>query len=159
MSTRPSCSAPKRPPSPLRRLAVALPSMATPRLQGDIEQAVMAAEQRLGRAPKDVSADQEGYDILSHDPKEGIRRFIEVKGRRSDADTLTLTSKEIRQAGNCDDTNLPYILAIVQIDLGAPREPVYIYQPSRLYGAEPGFNEVSRTFKLKDFLIYGEPPR
>ena len=43
--------------------------------------AVMQAEIALGNDPSDVSADDLGYDIESHDPREGRLRFIEVKGR------------------------------------------------------------------------------
>ena len=74
--------------------------------------AVMEAEIALGNDPTDVSADNLGYDIESHDPREGRLRFIEVKGRRAGATTVTMTRNEILKALNVPER---YILAIVQV--------------------------------------------
>src|SRR5690606_39751583 len=48
--------------------------------------AVMETEIALGNAPRDVSADNLGYDIESRDGQIGQLRFIEVKGRRAGAE-------------------------------------------------------------------------
>ena len=50
---------------------------------------VMETERGLGFEPTDRELDKLGYDIESRDPATGKLRFIEVKGRRSDADTVT----------------------------------------------------------------------
>lgn len=44
-------------------------------------------EEGHGWNPEDVSKDNEGYDILSTNP-DGIRRYIEVKGRSADGDIM-----------------------------------------------------------------------
>ena len=46
---------------------------------------VMETERGLGFEPTDRELDKLGYDIESRDPATGKLRFIEVKGRRSDA--------------------------------------------------------------------------
>ena len=56
---------------------------------------VMGTERGLGFEPTDRELDKLGYDIESRDPATGKLRFIEVKGRRSDADTVTVTKNEI----------------------------------------------------------------
>jgi hypothetical protein len=45
---------------------------------------VMRAERALGKAPRDVSALNQGWDVESLDPRTGSFRFIEVKGRVAD---------------------------------------------------------------------------
>ena len=56
---------------------------------------VMATERRLGFEPTDRELDKLGYDIESRVPATGALRFLEVKGRRSDAETITVTRNEI----------------------------------------------------------------
>ncbi|PRY22290.1 SNF2 domain-containing protein [Spirosoma oryzae] len=54
---------------------------------------VMAYESAQGRIPTDVSAENVGYDIRSAEP-DGIKRYIEVKGRSVDGDVM-LTDNEM----------------------------------------------------------------
>jgi SNF2 family DNA or RNA helicase len=56
---------------------------------------VMEIETRLGFDPTDRETDKLGYDIESRVPSEGRLRFIEVKGRVSGAETITVTRNEI----------------------------------------------------------------
>jgi SNF2 family DNA or RNA helicase len=58
-------------------------------------EAVIAAERRLGNIPRDVSAENKGYDIESRDPKAGHLRFIEVKGRHADGRDVIVTKNEL----------------------------------------------------------------
>ncbi|NOK58909.1 MAG: macromolecule metabolism [Chloroflexi bacterium AL-W] len=74
--------------------------------------AVMAAERRLGHTPRDVSADNCGYDIESRDAHSGRLRFIEVKGRIQGARTVTVTKNEILTALNQPDS---WLLALVEV--------------------------------------------
>ncbi|MFQ3567714.1 MAG: helicase-related protein, partial [Aggregatilineales bacterium] len=60
--------------------------------------AVMEAEIALGNHPRDVSSQNVGYDIESRDGQTGRLRFIEVKGRRTGAETVTLTYNELYRA-------------------------------------------------------------
>lgn len=80
-------------------------------------EAVMSIERALGYEPRDVSMDKCGYDIESVIPadKRGsgpCLRFIEVKGRRADADSITVTKNEILTALNKPEES---ILAVVQV--------------------------------------------
>ncbi len=89
--------------------------------------AVMDIERRLGYMPKDVSAQKCGYDIESEIPpsmRNGgyCYRFIEVKGRRKGADSVTITKNEIL-TGKTNINN--FILAIVEVD-GEHTETVYL---------------------------------
>lgn len=116
--------------------------------------AVMDAEIALGNSPKDVSAEKRGYDIESHDPTRGYLRFIEVKGRRAGADTVTLTKNELHVALNEHER---FILALVEVENGQPRPPRYVRQP--FVEKDPGFMVTSVNYNLAELLALGEEPR
>ena len=63
----------------------------------------MAAETALGNLPKDVSAEKRGYDIESRDPRSGVLRFIEVKGRHADGREVIITKNELLASLNAPD--------------------------------------------------------
>jgi len=107
--------------------------------------AVMAQERRMGFEPRDVSAENRGYDIESREPATGRLRFIEVKGRRADARDITITRNEMLAALNAGPS---CILAVVLVERGFAQAPIYLPDPARLFGAEPGFAEVSRAISL-----------
>jgi superfamily II DNA or RNA helicase len=118
-------------------------------------EAVMDTERRLGREPCDVSAENRGYDIESRDPESGSLLFIEVKGRLDGADTITITRNEMLTAFNAEDA---YVLAVVPIESGFAHQPVYVRNPTSLFGAEPTFTEVSRNFSLSKIIAAGGAP-
>ena len=70
----------------------------------------LSIERGLGFEPTDRELEKLGYDIESRVPATGALRFIEVKGRRSDAATITVTRNEILYSLNKPDD---FILAIV----------------------------------------------
>lgn len=107
---------------------------------------VTAHERALGNVPRDVSAGNLGYDIESREPSTGRLRFIEVKGRVWNADTVTVTVNEIRTALNQPEA---YHLAIVAVDSAGAKPPHYIQQP---FTQEPEFGVAAVTFKLRDLL-------
>ena len=107
--------------------------------------AVMELERALGYEPQDVSAENRGYDIESRDPKTGRLRFIEVKGRRADAASITITRNEMLAALNGADA---YILAVVVVDGTFVHKPLYLPNPAPVFGPEPGFAEVSRAISV-----------
>ncbi len=109
-------------------------------------QAVMQAETDLGNHPRDVSKDNLGYDIESLDPRTGRLRFIEVKGRRAGAETVTVTRNEILTGINSPEQ---YILAIVEVEDGQAQEPRYVQQP---FGKEPDFGVTSVNYELGELL-------
>ena len=116
-------------------------------------QAVLAAERALGRAPRDVSAQQGlGYDIESKDPTTGTLVFIEVKGRWIGKNDITLTKNEILCSRNAPEQ---FRLALVIVAEEGARAPRYL----RGFGfGEPDFAETTRTFSLPQLLDYaGEP--
>jgi hypothetical protein len=112
-------------------------------------EAVMAAERMLGNVPRDVSAEKKGYDIESRDPRAGRLRFIEVKGRHTDGRDVILTKNEILASLNAPDA---FVLAIVQVDGGFAREPVYVRQ---FFKRELGFAETAVVFDVQDLLSLG----
>jgi superfamily II DNA or RNA helicase len=109
-------------------------------------QAVMQAETQLNNHPRDVSKDNLGYDIESLDPRTGRLRFIEVKGRRAGAGTVTVTRNEILTGINSPDQ---YILALVEVEDGQAREPRYVRQPFR---QEPDFGVTSVNYNLAELM-------
>ena len=114
---------------------------------------VMGTEFGLGFRPVDREVEKLGYDIESRDPATGKLRFIEVKGRRSDAQTVTVTKNEILYSLNKPDD---FILAIVLFD-GSDDPPVrYVRQP---FQREPDFGAASVNYSLRDLLTNAEDPR
>lgn len=114
--------------------------------------AVMAAEQMLGNHPRDVSAENKGYDIESRDLRAGHLRFIEVKGRHSEGRDVIVTKNEILASLNAPET---FVLAIVQVDAGFAHEPVYVRQ---FFKRELGFAETAVVFNVNDLLSVGASP-
>ena len=119
--------------------------------------AVMQAERDLGHEPIDVSRHNRGYDIESRvrkgrDKGGASLRFIEVKGRRADADTVTLSRNELLCALN---SRRQFILALVEVDGKAARPPRYL----RGYGFyEPDPVAVSVNFNLRELLERSSRP-
>ena len=115
---------------------------------------VMATERALGFQPRDVELERCGYDIVSVDPSRGSRRFIEVKGRRADAATLTVTRNEIMIALNRPDS---FILAMVRFDSDADgaHELRYLRQP---FGTQLDGAEVSVDYKFKELWQRASAP-
>jgi len=105
--------------------------------------AVIEAERRLGFSPRDVSAQNLGYDVESEVSADGRLRFIEVKGRATGADTVTVTKNEILTGLNKPDD---FILALVEVD-GESATPRYVRRP---FQREPDFGVTSVTYALKE---------
>jgi hypothetical protein len=112
--------------------------------------AVMAVERSLGYTPVDREFEQLGYDIESRDPATGRLRVLEVKGRVSGAETITVTKNEILYSLNKPDD---YILAIVEF-LDAQRHQVYyVHRP---FQREPDFGASSVNYNLAELLARAE---
>ena len=115
-------------------------------------QAVTEIERRLGFVPRDVSAQNLGYDIESAIPDTGLLRFIEVKGRAKGAKTVTVTKNEILTALNKPEE---FILAIAVIDGDRTADVRYVRQP---FEKEPDFNATSVNYDLAALLSQAEAP-
>jgi hypothetical protein len=117
-------------------------------------EAVFAAERALGREPVDRHDERGlGYDIESRDPAESRLFFLEVKGRKADADSVTLTRNEILCALNAPER---FRLVIVIVEDGIAKAPVYV---SNFDFGQPGFGQTNAMFGLKQLLAHGGPPR
>jgi hypothetical protein len=115
-------------------------------------QAVMKAETALGNHARDVSKDNLGYDVESLDPRTGRLRFIEVKGRRAGADTVTVTRNEILTGINSPDQ---YILALVPVE-GEQAQPLRYIR--KLFGKEPDFGVTSVNYSWERLWRMGKEP-
>ena len=104
-------------------------------------EAVIQKEQELGYQPRDVSGENCGYDIESVKPETGELRFIEVKGRREGAQTVTVTKNEILTALNRPER---YILALVEVP---SRRLRYVQRP---FQREPDFAASSINYNWRD---------
>ncbi len=111
---------------------------------------VMELERRLGYEPMDRETEHLGYDIESRDPRTGRLRFIEVKGRESGADVITVTRNEILTALNKPDD---YILAIVEFLDGGGHRVHYVRRPFR---RQPDFGVTSVNYELAELLTRAE---
>jgi len=134
----------------------ALPDAATPaETQASAARAraaVMGIERALGFEPVDREAEKLGYDIESHVPGTGRLRFIEVKGRVSGADAVTVTKNEILYSLNKPDD---FILALVEFLDGDRHQVHYLRRPFR---REPDFGVTSVNYDFKELLARaGEP--
>jgi superfamily II DNA or RNA helicase len=114
-------------------------------------QAVMAEERRLGYLPRDVSDLKCGYDVESRLANSGRLRFIEVKGRTADADTVTVTKNEILTALNKPED---WWLAVVLVDGERVTAPAYVSRP---FQREPDFAAVSVTYHLDALMNRAAP--
>jgi hypothetical protein len=113
--------------------------------------AVIDIERGLGFEPIDRETEKLGYDIESRIPGSGKHRFIEVKGRVSGANTITVTRNEILYSLNKPDD---FILAIVEFDDG--REKLhYIRRP---FNREPDFGVTSVNYSFAELLAKAEDP-
>jgi superfamily II DNA or RNA helicase len=111
--------------------------------------AVITAEQALGNLPRDVSAENKGYDIESRDPRSGHLRFIEVKGRHAEARDVIITKNELLASLNAQEA---FILALVRVESGYAHEPIYV---RRFFQRELGFAETAVVFNISDLLSQG----
>ena len=133
-------------PGPADRVADQPNPLARAEVEAKAMQAVMDRERALGFEPVDVSSEDRGYDIESRNPASGRLRFIEVKGRRADARTISITRNEMLAAFNTAES---YILAVVLVDGAFVHHPLYLPNPAPVFGPEPGFNEVSRAISAE----------
>ncbi len=129
------------PPHPVDTLASAARARA----------AVMDMERKLGFEPTDRETEKLGYDIESRFPGTGKLRFIEVKGRISGAETITVTRNEILYSLNKPDD---FILAIVEFDTGCEKLH-YIRRP---FNREPDFGVTSVNYSFSELLARAEDP-
>ena len=59
---------------------------------------------------------------------------------------MTVTRNEMLAAYNARDA---YILAVAPVERGIAQEPIYLPDPARVFGPEPGFAEVSRAISVE----------
>jgi SNF2 family DNA or RNA helicase len=114
--------------------------------------AVMEVERNLGFEPVDREFEKLGYDVESRVPRTGRLRFIEVKGRVTDAATVTVTKNEILYSLNKPDD---FILAIVEF-LDEDRHRVHYLR--RPFQREPDFDVTSVNYDFPKLLARAEAP-
>ncbi len=113
---------------------------------------VMEIERRLGFDPIDRELEKLGYDIESRDSRSGRLRFLEVKGRVTGADTVTVTKNEILYSLNKPED---FILAIVEFIEGDSHRVHYVRRP---FQREPDFGVTSVNYDLAELLERAEEP-
>ena len=113
---------------------------------------IMDIERSLGYEPTDREFEKLGYDIESRIPGTGKLRFVEVKGRVSGADTITVTKNEILYSLNKPED---FILAIVEFLEGDTHKVHYVREP---FKREPDFGVTSVNYSFAEMLAQaGEP--
>jgi hypothetical protein len=111
---------------------------------------VMEIERGLGFEPVDREFERLGYDIESHVPGTGRLRFIEVKGRATGADTITVTKNEILYSLNKPED---FILAIVEFMGDGTHRVHYVRRP---FLREPDFKAASVNYHFAELLAGAE---
>ena len=114
---------------------------------------IMELERSLGFEPSDREYEKLGYDIESRVPNTGKLRFIEVKGRVTAADTITVTKNEILYSLNKPDD---FILAIVEFRGEDSQQVHYLRRP---FQREPDFGVTSVNYNMSELIARAEPPR
>jgi len=114
---------------------------------------VMQIERALGFEPVDREFEKVGYDVESRVPGTGKLRLIEVKGRITGAESITVTRNEILYSLNKPDD---YILAIVEFIDEANHQVHYLREPFR---REPDFGVTSVNYNFAELLARAEVPR
>ncbi len=115
--------------------------------------AVIEVERGLGFEPTDREFEKLGYDIESRVPGTGRLRFLEVKGRVSGADTVTVTKNEILTSLNKPDD---FVLALVEFLGGDAHRVHYLRRP---FQREPDFGASSVNYDFAELLARAEDPR
>lgn len=118
--------------------------------------AVIEIERNFGYRPKDVSAAKCGFDVESFIPEsmgrrleEYALRFIEVKGRKKGATTVTVSKNEILTALNKPEE---FILAIVEVD-GNQTHTIYLKRP---FKNAPDFTATSVNYDIDELKRQAE---
>jgi SNF2 family DNA or RNA helicase len=114
---------------------------------------IMEIERSLGFVPTDREFEKLGYDIESRVPGTGKLRFIEVKGRITGAETITVTKNEILYSLNKPED---FILAIVEFTGEDTHRAHYLRQP---FHREPDFGVTSVNYDFADLLRRAVSPR
>ena len=112
----------------------------------------MQVERTLGFEPTDREFEKLGYDIESRVPGTGQLRFLEVKGRVSGADTVTVTKNEILTSLNKPDD---FILALVEFLDDTAHRVHYLRRP---FQREPDFGVTSVNYNFAELLERAEAP-
>jgi len=110
--------------------------------------AVLETERSLGRKPKEMPHNNEGYDIESREPDTGDLYFIEVKGRIDGADTITVSRSQIIHSQNSPDR---FILAVVQVPEDRSAQPTVHYVRRPFEGVDVSYRRYSINFPLSEF--------
>jgi hypothetical protein len=113
---------------------------------------VMELERTLGFDPTDRELEKLGYDVESRVTGTGKLRFIEVKGRVTGADTVTVTKNEILTSLNKPED---FILALVEFLDGENHRVRYLRQP---FNREPDFGVTSVNYNFSELLARSDEP-
>jgi Domain of unknown function (DUF3883) len=116
---------------------------------------VMQIEKSLGFDPTDREFEKLGYDIESRIPGTGRLRFLEVKGRVTGADAITVTKNEILTSFNKPDD---FILAIVEFKEGDSHSVHYVRRPFHDKGITSEFAGATVNFPFSQLLAQAKTP-
>lgn len=112
---------------------------------------IMQVERDLGFEPIDRELEKLGYDIESR-AGEGKLRFLEVKGRESGSQTITVTKNEILMSLNKPEQ---FILAIVEFTSPTEHKVHYVRRP---FTREPDFGVTSVNYDMAELVAKSEAP-
>jgi hypothetical protein len=112
----------------------------------------MKSEPGLCFEPMDRELEKIGYDIESRVPHTGKLRFLEVKGRITSADTITVTKNEILYSLNMPES---FILAIVEFLDDQSHRVHYVRNP---FQREPDFRVTSVNYSLQELIASASIP-
>jgi SNF2 family DNA or RNA helicase len=134
-----------------RRITL-VPAVDTQAVAARARAIVMEIERGLGFEPVDREYEKLGYDVESRVPGTGRLRFLEVKGRATGAETITVTKNEILYSLNKPDD---FILAIVEFMDDVAHRVHYVRRP---FHREPDFGVTSVNYDFAKLIARAEEP-
>ncbi len=138
----------------LRGVATPPPTRETARVERRAVDAVMATERTCGRFPEEMPPNNPGYDIRSRTP-DGHWLFVEVKGRITGADEVSVTRTEMLTGRNAPER---FVLALVRVAAEGAEGDEVRYLRGAFADYEPHFAETRKTFAwAKLWAAAGEP--
>jgi superfamily II DNA or RNA helicase len=131
------------------------PAMAREAVERRAVEAVLDAEEALGRTPTEMAHNNPGFDIRSETAGGGLL-FLEVKGRIAGADSFVVTRNEILHGLNVPDA---WVLALVEVNPNGPEHDRVRYL-RRPFGdtVHLPFATTSTTLDWRDYWVRGELP-
>ena len=118
--------------------------------------AVMAAERKLGREPREMNHNNPGFDIMSRNPTTGVQYYIEVKGHKPTTPEIKVGLRQVRQGKQHPER---FRLTVVEVPEDPDAAPKVGYLIRPFDGYDPHFAQASLPLKVADLMTQAVEPQ